>query len=465
MNLTIEDLLSIDYTTVTRLNELQKTRLKGVSTDSRAIKQGEIFVALRGKKFDGHNFIHTAQQRGACCIIVDEQFDFSKIAIPCFVVKDTVRALGQLAHRYRKKFKIPIVAITGSSGKTTTKEMITAILKKKYNVLSSEGTKNNHIGVPMTLFRLRTSHDIAVVEMGMNHYGEIHYLCSIAEPTHGLITNIGKAHIEFFGTVENIGKAKGELFEWLGMKNKQIGFVNADDALVMKQSKPLQRKILYGFASKRAQVRGKIIGTDSKGQTTFSITTAKCKQPMVIQLYLPGIHNMHNALAAAAVGLHFKVPVRDIISALEKLRPMKSRMQTVRISNVTIVNDTYNANPDSVAASLQSLATIKSKGKKIIVLGDMLELGKSSLIEHRAVGRLISRLKFSRVLTYGTYSREISSTVRNIAAKHYNSKAALVKDLVKIIQPGDVILVKGSRGMMMEEVVDNLKKKLKKSAA
>jgi UDP-N-acetylmuramoyl-tripeptide--D-alanyl-D-alanine ligase len=369
------------------------------------------------------------------------------------IVSDTVKALGQLANCYRKKFDIPVVAITGSSGKTTTKEMAKQVLSTEYRVLSTEGNLNNYIGVPMTLFRLQPKHDVAVIEMGMNHYGEIQNLCEIAEPTHGMITNVGKAHLEFFGSIQNIARAKGELFNWLGKKKSRTGFVNADDAHVVRQSKVLHRKVSYGFSSKQAEVRGKLLNIDEQGRAKLRISNANRK--FDVQLSMQGEHNAANALAAAAVGLHFGITDKKITSVLERVQPIKYRMETKLIGGITIINDAYNANPDSVSVALKSLTTMKCSGKKIVVLGDMLELGEQSKKEHRAIGMLIRKLGLDELYTYGKDSKAMKG-------KHFSSKAILVNELMAKVRAGDIVLVKGSRGMKMEEVVEQLEAKLKR---
>lgn len=456
MNLTVNDLLSIDHVAAYRLDELAEKKFAGVSTDSRNIKKSELFVALRGETFDGHNFIRDVQKKGAVCAIVDKRFKYTKFSLPMLVVDDTVKALGQLANCYRKKFSMPVVAITGSSGKTTTKEMMSEILNTQYSVLSTRGNLNNHIGVPMTLFRLRPFHDVAVIEMGMNHAGEIRTLCEIAEPTHGMITNVGKAHLGYFGNVRNIAKAKGELFEWLGEHRSRIGFVNRDDMFVTQQAKKLKRQVRYGFTSKNVDVRGRIKGLDTAGCPQLEIITSK--KSFAVQLSLQGEHNAQNALAAATVGMYFDVPTKQIKSALEKFQPIEYRMEMKRAGGVTIINDAYNANPDSVESALKSLKAMKCSGKKIVVLGDMLELGNLSVNEHKKIGRLVKKLGFQHLFTYGKFSKTMNG-------KHFQTKDELTKELHKLLCRGDVVLVKGSRGMKMEEVVERLETKLKRKVA
>jgi len=460
MRMTVKDLLAIEHFHVHRPERLKGATINGVSTDSRTVRRGELFFAIRGENFDGHDFIPAATAKGIACAVVDRRFDYSSTDLPLVIVEDTVKALGQLACEHRRKFDIPVVAITGSSGKTTTKEMVRGILKYRYSVLGTEGNLNNHIGVPMTLFRLNRGHDLAVIEMGMNHEGEIANLCAIAEPTHGVITNVGKAHLGFFGSLERIARAKGELFDWLTMDRSRVGFVNADDRHVVARSKKLKQKRTYGLSATRAQVRGKLLDVDRHGCPRFSIARSGLKRPIIVQIRVPGHWNVSNALAAAAIGFEFSVPGRDIRTALESFQPMKNRMQTALVAGVTIINDTYNANPESVASTLEVLQTMKCSGKKIVILGDMLELGEYAQEEHERIAALINRLGFGYVLTYGAMAACITTKLRCDVNLHYDQKNILSEYAAELVAPGDIVLVKGSRGMKMEDVVTFLRERL-----
>jgi UDP-N-acetylmuramoyl-tripeptide--D-alanyl-D-alanine ligase len=462
MQLDARELLNIEHLRVQNVDALQGKRLRGVSTDSRTVKAGDVFFAIKGERFDGHAFVAGVFSQGCIAAVVEERFkehDASLEGVPLLFVKDSIRALGQFAQWYRRKFDIPVVAITGSNGKTTTKEMIAAVLGQKYAVLKTEGNLNNHIGVPMTLFRLDKRHDVAVVEMGTNHFGEIDYLCSVAEPTHGLITNIARAHLEFFSGLEGVAKAKGEMFDWLSSRG--TGFVNVDDPLVVERAKSLKHRFSYGLAGKRANVKGRFLGLNEKVQPRFSFLVRPLSKPLSVQLQTYGKHTTENALAAAAVGSHFGVSARKIKSALERHHPGSKRMQVLRISGVTILNDTYNANPDSALSALHTLAVMECKGKRIVVLGDMLELGNSSEREHRRIGEEIRHLGFQYVLTYGNESANVSTESHATYALHYDEKRALVAYLEELVTPGDVVLVKGSRGMKMEDVVIHLTEHLR----
>ena len=449
--------MNVDHVREQNFDGVWGKRLRGVSTDSRMVKQGDVFFAIRGNRFDGHTFVREAFSRGCIAAVVEESFAHENSlepGAPLLFVKDSVKALGGFARWYRRKFDVPLIAVTGSNGKTTTKEMVAAVLSEKFTVLKTEGNLNNHIGVPMTLFRLEKKHQAAVIEMGTNHFGEIEYLCSVAEPTHGLITNIGRAHLEFFGDVEGVAKAKGELFEWLGSHG--LGFVNADDPLVLEKSKRLRKKFTYGLTGKRVNVKGRFLGLNRWVQPRFSVGGHPLPRPFSVQLRTCGTYAAENALAAAAVGIHFGVNARKIKSALESFRARSKRMEVLKVQGVTILNDTYNANPDSVLAALKTLALMECKGKKIVVLGDMLELGEVSEREHRSIGREIQSLQLEYVLTYGSDASVIVAESHVPYAFHFEEKSMLIAHLEELVAPGDIVLVKGSRGMKMEDVVVHL---------
>jgi len=462
MDLDARELLQIELRRVTNLDALQGKKIKGVSTDSRSTKPGDVFFAIRGERFDGHDFVRDAFSRGCVTAVVEESFrggeqEWSKL--PLIYVENSVRALGQFARRYRRKFDIPVLAITGSNGKTTTKEMVGTVLKQKWNVLKTEGNLNNQIGIPHTLFRLERKHEVAVVEMATNHFGEIEYLCTVAEPTHGMITNIGRAHLEFFGDLHGVAKEKAKLFEWLGATG--TGFVNTDDRLIVEKAKTLRHKFTYGFQGKRVNVTGRFLGLNEAAQPKFSFGGHPLSRSYKVQLKTTGKHTVENALAAAAVGVYFGVSPKKIRSALENYRPRHQRMEVMKVRGVTILNDTYNANPDSVLSALRTLDAMKCTGKKIVVLGDMLELGTASEREHRRVGEEVARLGVHHLLTYGLKSSATAKASGATRARHYEEKPALMADLAELVAVGDVVLVKGSRAMKMEEVVTFLADRLR----
>jgi UDP-N-acetylmuramoyl-tripeptide--D-alanyl-D-alanine ligase len=358
------------------------------------------------------------------------------------------------------RFTLPVIAVGGSNGKTTTKEMIARVLRQRYKVLSTEGNLNNQIGVPHTLFRLEKKHEVAVVEVGTNHAGEIAYLCDILQPTHGVITNIGKEHLEYFNGIEGVAQEEGSLFASLRMRKGGISFVNVDDAMVVAQAKGMRRKFTYGMTRSQADLHGTVLGFDRAGCARLRIKAKRRATSLTMRLRVPGVTNAANALAAAAVGIHFRIAPKHLGKALESFTAASKRMEVVRIDGITVLNDTYNANPDSTLAALGVLARAATKGKKIAVLADMLELGAHAADEHARVGREATELGVDYLLTYGTLARHIHKAAGVEYRMHYDNKNVLAEYLAELVTPGDLVLVKGSRGMKMEDVVTFLRERL-----
>jgi UDP-N-acetylmuramoyl-tripeptide--D-alanyl-D-alanine ligase len=453
--ITVRDLMSIPHSTAVRIETLRRISIPGVSTDTRTLEPRNIFFALRGDRFDGHDFIGTAIQRGASCAVVDFQWfretDQSGHSLPLLVVEDTTVALGQIAHIHRKKFRIPVIAVAGSNGKTTTKDMIAAVLTTRYSVLKTEGNLNNQVGVPLTLLRMTRRHQVAVIEHGTNHPGEIETLMKISEPTHALITSIGREHLEFFSSLDGVAREEGTVFRY-----SKFGFINADEPMIVRQANKLTYSMRYGFKGPRLHVRGKIAGIDEKGCARMHIRSQKFSTPLEISLNVPGMHNTSNALAAAAVGIQYGIAKKSIVRALESFTASSKRMEILSIHAVTILNDTYNANPDSVLAALSTFSSISVPGKKIVVLGDMLELGEQSDHEHAKIGLEIADRGFEYLFTFGPHSQCIFEASKLGFAQHFDDKTALMKTLYATLSPGDAVLIKGSRGMKMEEVVHGI---------
>jgi len=457
MNLSLRTLRSIPYMDAVGFEKARSKQLTGVSTDSRSIGSGNLFVALRGEKFNGHNFVSAALERGARALLVDAAWAkengrmVSSAHVPVVIVEETTRGLGDLAREHRRDWGRRVVAVAGSNGKTTTKEMVAAVLGRKYHVLATEGNLNNHIGVPLTLLRLQEKHDVAVIEFGTNHPGEIAYLCGVSEPTHGLITNIGREHLEFFGGIDGVAEEEGALFDWLAGRGGNA-IVNKDDSRVVKRARRVSRKVSYGVRNRSADIRATSISVDGRGNASFDVVR-KGKRPVAIQLETPGVHSAGNALAAFATGAMFAVPVADIVEALHLFRAPSKRMQIVDVNGVTILDDTYNSNPDSVRAALETLGAMETTGKRIAVLADMLELGPSAEEAHRTVGSWLKEFHVDYALTYGPLSRLTNEHSTARVALHYDQKNVLSEYLSELVSRGDVVLVKGSRGMKMEDVV------------
>lgn len=461
MKFSANELLLIPHLQVRSPELLDGKTFTGVSTDSRTVAPGDLFVALRGQNFDGHQFIKDVLAKGALGAIVESSWAAKNLTPGgLLIVEDSTRALGALAYLHRKKFMIPLLAIAGSNGKTTTKDMVAAVLGMKYRVLCTQGNLNNHIGVPHTLLRLDESHEVAVIEIGTNHPGEIAMLCNILKPTHGLITTIGREHLEFFGTVEGVAKEEGVLFDRLGSLKEGVGFVNAGDPLAKQAATPLKHKVTYGLGVRGADVRGKIAGLSEIGCAVLEFVGGRMQKPARVELAIPGEHNALNALAAAAVGLSFKVPAAKVRQALEAFRPASKRMEVKNVHGIIIFNDTYNANPDSMLAALKTLAAAKVTGKRIAVLGDMRELGSAGGVEHEAIGKEAARLGIDYVLTYGELAKRISAGAGGRFAVHYEQKNMLAEYLLELVAPGDAVLIKASRSMKLEDVATFLEERL-----
>ena len=464
MKLTKSDILAIPHFKAIGFEGLKNLKVTGISIDSRTIKTGELFLAIRGDQFDGHNFVSKAIEAGAAGIIVEHRWAevnasmMVSINIPRLIVENTVQALGKLANIYRRKFDIPVIAIGGSNGKTTTKEMIRDVLETKYHVLCTEGNLNNHIGVPQTLLRLEKKHKIAIIEIGTNHPGEIDYLCSVLEPTYGLLTNIGREHLEFFGSLEGVAKSEGELFVWIA-KHHGIIFVNADDKHLVRLSKKNKKIVSFGFSSRGVSIKGTIESFNANAQALLQIKQ-KGKKAFDITVGISGEHNAKNALAAASVGIKMNVTQAEIQKSLATFQSASNRMQVQHIANITILNDTYNANPDSTLAALTTLQAMKATGKKIAVLADMLELGEQAEELHRQIGKNTARYGVGILLTFGPLAKFINDNASVETKAHFENKSVLTEYLTHTLTDGDIVLIKGSRGMKMEEVIMNLNEQL-----
>ncbi|NOY05450.1 MAG: UDP-N-acetylmuramoyl-tripeptide--D-alanyl-D-alanine ligase [Chlorobi bacterium] len=458
----IADLLQTEYLFELNLSGNRRQLLNFVSTDTRTLKPGAVFIALRGEKYDAHEFVQDALKKGARAIVVEEAWyeAHKKQAkkYPLLVVKDTFEYFTSFAYFYRKRFDCPIIAVTGSNGKTTTKELLTCILKKRYRVNATIDNQNNHIGVPLTLFRLSPSHNICVLEMGTNQPGDIAHLARIAVPSHALITNIGKAHLAGLKDRESIAEEKGALFR--SVPPHGLLFWNKDEPLLRKYTKG-KRVVTYAFHHK-ADVQCLRTTVDDKGCVEMEIQAEKYySRPFTIKPGIPGMAAAQNALAVLTVALAFRVPLRDIREQISKFRGFSRRLEIKRVNGITVIDDAYNANPDSVRAAVDVLKDMKTKGRKILVLGDMLELGKSSAAEHQEVGEMLVEMGFEYLFTFGRDARRISDVMKTRAefAKHYTDKEKLCADVRDFVARGDAVLVKGSNAMQMDEVVAALVEK------
>lgn len=412
-----------------------------VSTDTRTMSRGDLFFCLKGESFDGNAFAEEALKRGASYVVVDN---------PCYakgekyiLVDNVLQTLQDLAAFKRQRLEIPVLGITGTNGKTTTKELIAAVLSKKYRVCYTKGNFNNHIGVPLTLLSMRGDSEIAVVEMGASHPHEIEDLCNISMPDMALITNIGKAHLEGFGSFENIIETKTALYRFV-LNKRGLLFVNGDDDLLCSLSSKAKRRVTYGISE-----NSDFVGIPGGSSLHFSFSVPK--DNCVVNTCLVGDYNFYNLMSAYAFGRYFGIEARDIKDALENYIPSNSRSQIVEKSFCKVILDAYNANPSSMFLSLRNFEGIDSDSK-YLVLGDMRELGAESLKEHQNIVNLIKEMGFSNVYLLG---EEFLKTTAPDEWK-YDSMESLSESLQKSIKRGSFVFIKGSRGMQMERVLNYL---------
>lgn len=431
--------------------------LADVCTDTRKIQPGSLFVCLRGERFDGHSFASQAAQLGAAALLVDHPVDAD---VPQLVVTDTGKAMLQLAGWYRRRFQLPVVGLTGSVGKTTTKEFIALVLGAKYNTLKTQGNLNNEIGVPQMLFRLEDSHTAAVIEMGMNHFGEISRLTRAVAPTVGLITNIGVSHIENLGSRAGILQAKLEILE--GMAPDAPLIVNMDNDMLRTVKLGDRPLLTFAIDDQSADFTATDIA-EQGSTTTFTVHHSTFTQPVTIPTV--GIHNVYNALAAMAVGYVTGVDPAAAALALANYVPAGMRQNLVQVGGVQVIEDCYNASPDSMRAALQTLGKLPVH-RRYAVLGAMLELGDYAKEAHTQVGKMAAENGIDGVLAYGADAAYIVEAAKQAGlenARLFDTKEALAQSLAQQVQPGDGVLFKGSRGMHLEDVMHTVYERWEKA--
>lgn len=432
--------------------------VKNVVRDNREVDDGAVFVALRGENNNGHRFVSNAVERGAvCCVVEKGEGDFGRL--PVVAVDDTFKALLDIGAYYRDQFNIPVVGITGSVGKTSTKAMIASVLSQEYNTLKTEKNYNNEIGVPLTLFGLNDDHEAAVIEMGMNHFGEISRLTRIVRPDTAVITNIGISHIENLGSREGILKAKLEILE--GMPSDGTVILNGDNDLLWSKNGELDYETLYyGIENKACDV----IATDIKLYSTGSEFTVRIDgQDYRFEIGVPGVHHIYNALAAILVGYRYDVRPEKMIKGVRAFEPEDNRQETIKYDRFTVINDCYNACPDSMKSGIDVLELAADGGgnvRKVAFLGDMLELGDKAPEAHYEVG-LMCAGKIDRLVTIGEMAENIARGAEDGGMssddiQKFGSAAEAVKKLGSIINDGDIIWIKGSHGMHLEVIADAL---------
>ncbi len=465
MKLTLDDILKATGGELVKSGK--STSFDGVGIDTRAMKENEVFVAVKGAHYDGHDFLGEAVRKGTPAVVVASPAPLSGKPADVLVagdvsvvkVRDTVTALGDIASWWRSRFDAPCVAITGSNGKSTTKEMVSAIASVRGPVLKTEGNFNNLIGLPLTVFRWEKEHKTAVLEMGMNAKGEIRRLAEVSRPDVGLITNVTAAHLEKLENVEGVAQAKGELFDV--MAGKGIAIINDEDPWVKKLGKKYGgRTITFGMQN-TSDVQFRHM--ESTDLTSTDLTLRIMGEERTIKLPLPGTHNVMNAMAAIAVGTALEIGLDDILSRITEFHPMSMRFERVQLSNgVCMVNDSYNANPQSMKAAFRTVGSARRAGRFVAVLGVMLELGLHAAELHREVGRAAAEAGIERLFVFGNFADEIAQGAReggldNSKIEEFDDIESLKSTVENEIRAGDVLLVKGSRGMRMERIVEYLK--------
>ena len=445
-------------------------RAQGVSSDSRRLHAGELFIPLKGPRFDGHDFIGQAMAKGAAGSLVQQgkedrvrEMDFSANFL--IVVEDVLRALGDLAHFWRARQPAQIVAITGSNGKTTTKEMTAQVLSEKFHLLKTEGNLNNLIGLPLMLLRLSPKHEVAILEMGTSEPGEIRKLKAIADPQVSLITNIGHAHLEFLEGLEGVTRAKGEL--WDGLRTDDWIAVNVDDPRVAKLAVSARcRKKTFGIIQE-ADVRAEDVSLTSEKGVLFFLRMGEVKRSVGLAAF--GHHNIYNALAAATVAVILEVDLEKIVAGLEKFQPFPGRGKVIRLRRgLRLLDDSYNANPDSLRVTLSAFTEMKGKNRGLLVLGDMLELGPGSAEAHEKAGKRIGEMKWAHLFLLGEQVGHLAEGAKAAGMAAQNLHIArnheeVLEGLKEVVEEGDWILVKGSRRMHMERIVEGLRESFGKA--
>jgi len=425
------------------LDEPLSEKVNGISTDSRDIKEGDLYLAISGEKVDGHSFLEEVFAKGARTALVSQSIDNFKGKL--IKLDDPVYAIGEIAKTWRDQFQIPVIGITGSNGKTSTKELLKYILSAKYDIHATEGNYNTSIGLPLTLLRLTEYHGVSILEMGANQPGDIEKLCKIAYPTHGLITNIAPAHLEGFGDIQTVANTKGELFKFL---SKGLSFINAADNRI-NELETYGDSITFGLTSNCDYPTD--LHHNKDGSIILTIAAEEIKTNSI------NLSFAKNVIACSTIASELGLSWEAIKDRILTSKPPKGRCEIKTNGQITVIDDTYNANVDSTIAAIDYLKAFSGNGKRIFVFGDMLELGDSSEDQHRIIGKKCQKEELSVVFTIGNETIVAHEEINNsILHKHFEQKESLLSNLNEIISEGDKILVKGSRGMRMEEIVEQI---------
>jgi UDP-N-acetylmuramoyl-tripeptide--D-alanyl-D-alanine ligase len=447
--LNIEDLFELPTATIFNPDDIKAIR--SVTIDSRNVRKGSLFIAIKGKNYDGHSFVRQAVKKGAHVALINRNKlnEFDDINLPIITVRNTTKALGDIARLWRRKLNAKVIAITGSSGKTSLKDMMATLLSEKYNVQKTESNNNNNIGVPLTILATNEKHNVLVAEVGTNHFGEIGYSANILEPDYALITNIGNSHIEFLKNKRGVLKEKKELFD-AAMTNDGKIFINYDDPLLKEYSKKYSNRVTYGF-NKRANISGRVLKYTDDGRPIIEV---KNKNKIIKNtLPLHGEQSANNYLAAVSVALNMGLTKDKIKKATAKLSVKNNRLNVKHLKNFILIDDTYNSNPDSAKYAIELVNKIKTYDKKVLFFGDMLELGKDRLKLHRSLSPIIQKNMIDEVYSIGPGMKALHDSLKQtkVKTKHFRTRK-LLAEFIKSYDPNNsVILVKGSRGIRMEE--------------
>jgi UDP-N-acetylmuramoyl-tripeptide--D-alanyl-D-alanine ligase len=457
VHLNIKDLFEVPDSKIYEPDKLK--RIDYVSIDSRKIRSNTLFIALKGNRFDGHNFVKDAVRNGAVAIMINKKKinQFDEIKVPIVTVTDTTIALGEIAKTWRKKLDAKIIGITGSSGKTTVKEMLAEILSEKYSVNKTEANNNNHIGVPLTILNTTENHQVLVAELGTNHFGEIPYTAKILSPDYSLITNIGDSHLEFLKTRNGVWREKSFLFEET-INNGGKVFLNYDDPMIKAQHSRQGKQISFGFSGS-TDVRSELKSYTDDGKPVIEVSYKKKYFDVTLPIY--GEQSAKNFLAACTIALEMGLSIEQIKKSVKRLRASSGRLDVQNYKNFILIDDTYNANPDSTKAAIELVGKIKSFKRKILFLGDMLELGNNSIKLHVGLKDVIIKSGIDEVYTIGSMMKCLNEKLAqtNLNAKHFKSRKKFENFINETSIENSVILVKGSRGMKMEEFVSTIKRK------
>jgi UDP-N-acetylmuramoyl-tripeptide--D-alanyl-D-alanine ligase len=457
IQLNIKDIFNLPSAVIYNPDDLKS--VSDVVIDSRKVKKGSLFIAIKGKKLDGHNFVQSAVKNGAGAVIIDRRRynQFDNIDVPIITVENSVKALGSIANTWRKKINAKVIGITGSSGKTSTKEILAVLLSEKFKVNKTENNNNNHIGVPLTVLSTNLQHEVLVAEVGTNHFGEIEYSAKILEPDYAVITNIGTSHIEFLKNKKGVLKEKSALLMETMKRNGKI-FLNYDDPLLKDCFSNYKNRFTFGFDT-RADISGKVLEYQNDGKPLVEVNYGQKKISKALPVY--GEISARNYLAASAISLKLGLNISQLINGTDKLKSFPGRLNVFHYRNFVLIDDTYNANPDSTMAAIELMDKIRTYSKKIIILGDMFELGKDEIKIHQNLKSVIHHSGIDEVYTIGTSMKYLneSLSLKRFVKKHFRTRNQLKDFLNKMDFDNSVILVKGSRGMQMEEFVEIIKVK------